>query len=347
MADEKEYEHRVDPGLAPKGADADYDDVEVDADPLSGFDPLHPEREESPEDTGEADRSDTGDDPDKDGGEAADDFDELGKEARTDADDDGERSEKGVDELIKKARQELREEFMELSQRQREEHEQRINSLIQERELESELVSAGSEIDQVESELAQARTEYESALQDGDPVNTREAMEKVSDIKAKKASLEQRKKQAEEKIKEAKEAKPGKEAGQGERPVPEEARRWISRNASWFNDPEYARARTYAIAVDQDLARKGLDPTKREYYRELDKEITKVFPDLAKPAGARTDSPVATPGGNGRGDPDKPGQQRRRRGKVRLSDGQKRNMRDFGLDPSNPEHVREYARNAS
>lgn len=111
--------------------------------------------------------------------------------------------------------------------------------------------------------------------------------------------------------------------------------KWLERNRSWFAKPENAGYQAFTLAEDSRLAAEGYDKNSPEYYRELDRRIDKAFPHLRrKPQAAR--SPVA-PAASAPAS-------RTPSNVVKLTKTDLSNMRSFGLDPTNKEHLREYAR---
>lgn len=146
--------------------------------------------------------------------------------------------------------------------------------------------------------------------------------------------------------------------------IEEEARRpvvnpltvnWKNRNR-WFGDPEFAAESAAVREIDQAVAASGFNQFSREYWIELDKRLGEKFPKLrsrvSKPMkqseegnGAKAQQrqqPRQTVAGGqptvGGGVPATRG------GKVVLSRQHLENMRTFGLDPGNKEHLKEYAR---
>lgn len=112
---------------------------------------------------------------------------------------------------------------------------------------------------------------------------------------------------------------------------------WIDRNKIWFNNPEYAGHKHFVLGVDAQLIKEGYDKHSPTYYAELDKRVDKAFPVLRRSMGAGTAPPVAPVGAGG--------SKVVAKGSVRLNRDDLANMRRFGLDPTNKQHLREYAVN--
>jgi hypothetical protein len=122
---------------------------------------------------------------------------------------------------------------------------------------------------------------------------------------------------------------------------------WKARNR-WFGDPAYAAESVAATVIDKEVAKDGYKPNTPQFFAELDRRLRKKMPQIAQLSRSQ---PGAQPGVQ---------QQRRAqppvsavrgarhttvvRGKVTLTPGDIRNMHTFKLDPKNPEHVKEYAR---
>ncbi|MEQ8226717.1 MAG: hypothetical protein RIA64_01425 [Rhodospirillales bacterium] len=129
--------------------------------------------------------------------------------------------------------------------------------------------------------------------------------------------------------------------------LPQRAQDWMAERdfMNWT-----AAAKHYAHGVDHDLTQEGYDPNSAEYFAEMDQRIQRAFPTMYdaeasgeppnKPAPRKNTqgaAPVAEPSNvTGKGAP---------RGKVVLTADDQAVMRQFGLDPTNPEHVQEFARN--
>ena len=152
-----------------------------------------------------------------------------------------------------------------------------------------------------------------------------------------------------------------------DQPAAPRAKEFILANESWWIDPDHEDAVEYVRDLDKKLVGMGHDPRGERYWAILHHNFDKKFPGLRKDADDDLDldldlnddppkdeggnrSPVARPGAGGgasqggrrtttnNDDPPKGN-------KVRLNAMQKQNMIRFGLDPTNPEHLRQYAMN--
>lgn len=106
--------------------------------------------------------------------------------------------------------------------------------------------------------------------------------------------------------------------------------------------------------IDSQLAAEGFDPETDEYYEELDRRAAKHYPKefkRAKPEREQRRHPSQHSEREQEGArraPKKVGNfERGRNGQVKLSKFDVQTMREFSLDPTNPEDVREYVRNNS
>jgi len=123
-------------------------------------------------------------------------------------------------------------------------------------------------------------------------------------------------------------------------PASPKAVAWINRNRAWFNTPKFAGHTQFVLGEDEQLVKEGYDKNSDEYYAELDRRVDAAFPTLRKAAPPTNGSggpPVAPVGGLN-------GSKSAAKGAIKLNKADLANMRRFGLDPSNKEHLREYAR---
>lgn len=111
---------------------------------------------------------------------------------------------------------------------------------------------------------------------------------------------------------------------------------WLQKNDTWFNNPEYVGHKHFVLGVDAQLVKEGYDKNSPQYYSELDKRVDKAFPSLRKPSVSAVSTPPVAPVGAG-------GARVTPKGTIRLGKDDLRNMRKFGLDPANKQHLKEYA----
>lgn len=112
--------------------------------------------------------------------------------------------------------------------------------------------------------------------------------------------------------------------------------KWIDNNKSWFRNPKFEEHQAAVLRIDAKLKAEGYDPNSKDYYEELDTRVDALFPGLRKKVKPKG-SPVA-PAGNA------PASNTSKK-TITITKADLNNMRAFGLDPTNKEHLREYARN--
>lgn len=123
------------------------------------------------------------------------------------------------------------------------------------------------------------------------------------------------------------------------------AERWVAKNRSWLGNEKFMRQTRAARLIDVELDQEGLDKNSDEYFAELDRRLNEQFPGFrgGKKTQQKTDGttkktrqPVAPVASAGAARPSK--------NVVKLTKADLADMASWGLDPSNKEHLREYAR---
>jgi hypothetical protein len=146
--------------------------------------------------------------------------------------------------------------------------------------------------------------------------------------------------------------------GGAEQPANKRAVQFIRDNQDWWSDPDHEDAVVYARKLDKKLVGMGFNPDSEAYWTRFNHNFDKKYEGLREidpdeieidiePGGrGRRKSPVAQPGGAGgtrrgtkRGDNGQGGGS-----KVVLTATHKANMVRFHLDPQDPEHCAEYAK---
>lgn len=202
----------------------------------------------------------------------------------------------------------------------------RIESSMQEKEQEEKEV-------QYKTVAQQLR----EAIESGETDKQVELMERMSDLRQTK------------KIEPQQAAKPDVQKPQE---VPELAKEWIAKNSSWWNKSDHMDATSLAIGIDTQLTNEGYDLNDPDYYEELDKRLSKYFPNLVNPQETadkntsqddkkivsleqkRVQSPVAGVSRSTSGSAKS----------VKLSADDLANARKFGIDISDPAALKRYAR---
>lgn len=121
------------------------------------------------------------------------------------------------------------------------------------------------------------------------------------------------------------------------------ADKWMSDRADWYGARGFERQTRLANRLDREVFADGYDPTTKEYFQELDRRIKEREPNLfdEDDKGSRRQrrqSPVAPVSGAET-------TRRRSSSKVELGENDFANMRRFGLDPNDPQVLKEYAKN--
>jgi len=202
----------------------------------------------------------------------------------------------------------------------------RIESSMQEKEQEEKEV-------QYKTVAQQLR----EAIESGETDKQVELMERMSDLRQTKT------------IEPPQTAKPDVQKPQE---VPELAKEWIAKNSGWWNKSDHMDATSLAIGIDTQLTNEGYDLNDPDYYEELDKRLSKYFPNLINPQETadkntsqddkkvvsseqkRVQSPVAGVSRSTSGSAKS----------VKLSADDLANARKFGIDISDPAALKRYAR---
>jgi len=210
------------------------------------------------------------------------------------------------------------------------EREGRIRAEVRALEAEKLLIVAAT--GNVDSRLAVAEAEWKVALENGDNDAIIKHQKEVNDLQRERARLADAKVELDS------------------RPAPETAARepnndlvsqWKSRNRSWFMDPRFKTETSFTKVIDAEIAAEGnYTPDTPEYFAELDRRIRDKMPALRgrlQPVAQRKVPPTNAP--SMRQAP------AGKRGTVTLNKADIDWMHQLKLDPKNPEHVKEYARN--
>jgi hypothetical protein len=128
-----------------------------------------------------------------------------------------------------------------------------------------------------------------------------------------------------------------------------EASKWMEDRADWYKQGGFERQTRLANRLDKEVFADGYDPETPEYFEELDRRIKEKAPELYDEldAGAKDDTAERKPGkpvvapvsGN------ETRHQRSSGSKVQLDAEDFATMRQFNLDPNDPEVLKEFARN--
>jgi len=202
---------------------------------------------------------------------------------------------KRMDKLTHARHDERREK--EQAQRERDEAIQFAQQMLaRQKELEAQsqkLAAYGfsASVEKLDADIAAARKEYVEAANTYDTEAMAEAQMKMSRLLAKKERVEEKKAAAPS----LQTPKPAVQQQPSTRPAPDaRAKDWVARNDAWFQKDKAMTA--FAFGVHEDLVSRGVDPrTDSElYYKKLDEEIGKRFPEKFESAAA-TRTPRTSP----------------------------------------------------
>ena len=125
----------------------------------------------------------------------------------------------------------------------------------------------------VDAELEKAKKDYKEAYESGDP-------DKLVDASSELARIQSEKQRVDSYVP-PKPQQPRKQ----ETPIPQQPQKpqvsqraldWANEN-TWFNKD--SKMTSYAFGVHEELVKKGVVGDSEEYYKEIDREMRKVFPD--------------------------------------------------------------------
>ena len=119
---------------------------------------------------------------------------------------------------------------------------------------------------------------------------------------------------------------------QNEEPVPSLQTEWISGNARFGPDPAYTQ---FVNSTYDQMMEEGYDPESSETYREIDKRLNRTRSGSSVGA-RRRNAPAPTPG---------TGSAQRTGRSTGLTEADKVNMRNWGLDPSSSSVRKEWMAN--
>jgi len=277
------------------------------------------------------------DDTEEDDGESDDDHDD------NDDDEDGNYS-RNVRKRIKRE-QNLRED----AERRAEALEARLGKVEQRLSVQDSADELQKLEAETESKVKELRDRKRRALDDGDVDAQIEIDEQILDakaeLKAKQIELRTRRETASDL------GDPDDRLVPSGTPKPGLA--WLKKHPEFHSD---SRFRNAVLGADKYVASLGYDRNTTEYYEVLERHVKGEFPDYFKPRNRKGDNVdvrsgksrrKSAVGGTGTESGQRRGSQRTRRGQVRLTKADQENMRRFNLDPTNPEHCKQYAANKS
>lgn len=208
--------------------------------------------------------------------------------------------------------------------------------------LQSTRTTAELTIANIDTQIAAETARLKKAKEDGDTDAEIEAQGKLNDAQSKKREMTTVKERLEQAEKEL--AKPAQGG------VSDQARAWMDRN-KWFNGPQFFAESAAVRVLDAQVAREGLDKNSEAYFKRLDSLIREKLPGLRtklqaqqqrRPSASGPSAPVSRASVSSRQSAGGPQAGRK---VVKLTRADVDNMVNFKMDPKNPEHIKEYARN--
>ena len=215
----------------------------------------------------------------------------------------------------------------EVSKRKAEEDKTR---LLEERLAKLESAAQTQDKNTLENQYQTVSKDLKEAIEGGDTEKQVKLMDEMADVRNKIQT-----------VKQTPEVKPQTPV------VPEMAREWIQKNSHWWNKPGNRAATQTAFGIDADLTEEGYDVAELDYYAEMDKRMSKLYPELVKPEESavqdeqkdvenkpRVQSPVAGVSRSNQGTAKS----------VRLTSDDLQNAVTFGIDINDPSALKRYAK---
>lgn len=206
------------------------------------------------------------------------------------------------------------------------------------------------DIEQTDSAIEQVQSDLERAIEDGQTKDQVRLTNRLTDLKANRAKAE---------VSLDNLSEDGNLLPFDDRITPspdtgkqKEADKWMDERSDWYGAKGFERQTRLANRLDKEVYRDGYDPSTPEYFEELDARIKEKAPELYDDLDARDDDKddkdetttrrgknIVTPvTGEHRQRPN-------RSSKVELTEEDFDTMREFNLDPNDPEVLKEFARN--
>tara|TARA_R100001443_G_scaffold60657_1_gene70991 strand:- start:404 stop:1375 length:972 start_codon:yes stop_codon:yes gene_type:complete len=142
----------------------------------------------------------------------------------------------------------------------------------------------------VDAQLEKAKRDYKEAYESGDPDKLVEAQTELSKIQNEKFRVDS---YVPPKPQEAKKEEVQIPQQPQKPKVSERALNWANDN-KWFNKD--SKMTSYAFGVHEELVQKGVVGDSEEYYKEIDREMRRVFPDKFDDVIEEEESPQSQTG---------------------------------------------------
>lgn len=201
-----------------------------------------------------------------------------------------------------------------------------------------------SKVEQAAAAIATTLEDLERAVEDGNTKEQVKLTERLTDLKADKIQSEL----SLQDLPESGNLQPFSGKVADESTNQSLAEKWTDDHSDWYGAKGFERHTRLANRIDREVFEDGFDPKTPEYFEELNKRLQEkepnLFDDDAADDGTSTRqrpkrSPVAGVGGADSS------RQRTSGNKVQLDSEDFANMRRFGLDPNDPNVLKEYAKN--
>ena len=205
------------------------------------------------------------------------------------------------------------------------------SKMLEERLAKLESAAQQQDKSSLENQYQTVSKDLKEAIEGGDTEKQVRLMDEMADVRSKIQNVQQ----------------PAPEVKPPAPQIPEITQQWIQNNSHWWNKPGHRSATQTAFGIDADLTEEGYDVADPEYYTEMDKRMSKLYPDLVKTAESsvqnqekdvenkpRVQSPVA-------------GFSRSNQGtakSVRLTSDDLQNAVTLGIDINDPSALKRYAK---
>lgn len=205
------------------------------------------------------------------------------------------------------------------------------SKLLEERLAKLESAAQQQDKNTLENQYQTVSKDLKEAIEGGDTEKQVRLMDQMADVRSKIQNVQQ----------------PAPEVKQPAPQIPEITQQWIQNNSHWWNKPGHRAATQTAFGIDADLTEEGYDVADPEYYTEMDKRMSKLYPDLVKTTESsvqnqekdvenkpRVQSPVAGVSRSNQGTAKS----------VRLTSDDLQNAVTFGIDINDPSALKRYAK---
>ncbi len=216
----------------------------------------------------------------------------------------------------------------------------------------SEKRTAENVIERADSQLEDTQTQLEKAIEDGDTKGQVKLTTQLTDQKAARVRAEV----SLENLSPDGNVQPfsGK-VDPASSKDPKKSDTWMEERSDWYGARGFERQTRLANRIDKEVFADGYSPENADYFEELDRRLKEKEPSLYEALDdaddtGKDDDPDKTRGKRGKNvvapvSGNENSRQRTSGSKIDLSEDDFANMRRFGLDPNDPEVLKEYARN--